>query len=231
MTKSLYFSHISWETRLLVDNSPLIIVVENPLKLYGYLTELSYAIYENANTEFYFYSAEKRFRPEGCADIVSDISYFSLNNKRFSTLLTKKLIKASQSGEALMIKGEISVKLNELMNLIIGDIDVPVEFEEEPELSAIFKLINPKISEKNLRAADKLAAYVSASAELKPDLKAVFFYFLKEYLSENEISILYEHCAYAGITPIIFERRVPEKNLKIKEKIFIIDEDLCEILE
>lgn len=145
---------------------------------------------------------------------VNSVNFVNKVKRLYEELLFEDIIWLSE------IQGEIHEKLyGKSLRL-----PVSVELEDELNIKRLLQLFDLKIVEDYDTLLEKVVNYLLVNAQL-----GICNYFiiinLKQYLTPEDLSILYTTIEYEEITLILIENQVPQ--VLEKEKHFLIDEDLC----
>lgn len=105
---------------------------------------------------------------------------------------------------------------------------VPYELDDKVELdiSGLLKLYDVKISEEYEGLLEKILSYIR-TVHLVCGIDVVVFVGIKQFLTETEMSELYEFSFYNKIHLVILESAY--KSPIDYEKVLILDKDLCVI--
>ena len=104
---------------------------------------------------------------------------------------------------------------------------LPVEIDTEFDITSIFKMLDVRFSEKDCELVESINIISTILRDLTGN-KLIVLVNLINYLSEEEIEILYRDLYYNKYSVLLIENkwnRIKREN----EKVFIIDDDLCEI--
>ena len=96
-------------------------------------------------------------------------------------------------------------------------------------LEDLLKLCNVKPTKVYESFLEKLICYINIFTELK-NIKFFIFIGLKDILSDENLILLYQHCALQKVGLLLIESS-KKRNLLPMERAIIITDDLCEIVE
>lgn len=142
-------------------------------------------------------------------------------------MLYKKLQCNYNDGTFILRFNEISAAIEEFLYELCASVDFAIE-HQAMALEDLLKICSVKPAKNHANLLEKLICYVNIFAELK---RVSFFVIVgfKDVLTNEELILLYRHCALNKISLFLVERRT-EKRIENERKI-IITEDLCEIVE
>ena len=102
-----------------------------------------------------------------------------------------------------------------------------MELCEEFEILNLFKFADVKINESPKNILEKITDFILTIYNLQ-SFSCFVFINLKSYLTNNELEELYDFIAYKKINILLLEN-IKREEILSKEKIRVIDKDLCEI--
>ena len=110
---------------------------------------------------------------------------------------------------------------------LIENYDYPLEIIEEIDLKEIFKLFSVKLSLCFSNKIEEILEYIDLVSKIfkKETFILVNFHI---FLEKKDIVALYRECFYKKINLLFVENQKPGI-IYSEEKLFIIDNDLCEI--
>ena len=109
----------------------------------------------------------------------------------------------------------------------ISMVDFSFEISCDLDVTEILKSLNVKIKQYSELLLDKIINYINVINEIF-GIKYFVFISLKEYFSDREIIDFYNYINYNDFKVVLVEPN-NKNNFQTKEKIYVIDEDLCEI--
>lgn len=219
--------HKDIETPIVLDClSPFVLSVESSKEYYNFVVQLEDA-FTAKESEFSFWEGDKFVSPDKCGEMIANPFCFDATDKKIVNLLYKKLQNNYNDGSFILKFNEINASIEDFLYDLCSSVDFSID-HECPSLEDLLKICSVKPSKTYDGLIEKLICYINIFAELK---RTEFFVLvgIKDVLTEEEIELLYRHCALNKIALFLVERRT-EKRKKNERKI-IITEDLCEIVE
>lgn len=209
---------------ILQENEIAIFVIESPVMFSKVLEEL----YRQCNGEKGEFVLSEREQLKNLAkDTIFVTNPFSLNydDKKIVQRLYQELAEITRQNMYLQISESNAAIINYLEQLIL-QVPYPICFDTEENLIGLFKLYNVSIDCEisNTGLLERLVTYMKLANQLC-QINVMIFLNLKSYLSENELISLYEMAAYEKMYLFLIENK--QTNRLEKEKIFILDKDLC----
>ena len=220
-------AHQNIETTMELNScSPLVLSVENSKEFYNFIIQLEEAFSEKASA-FSFWNGDELISPEKIGEIIINPFCFDAADKKIINLLYKKLQCNYNDGTFILRFNEISASIEEFLYELCASVDFAIE-HQAMALEDLLKICSVKPVKNHVNLLEKLICYVNIFAELK---RVSFFVLVgfKDVLTNEELILLYRHCALNKISLFLVERRT-EKRIENERKI-IITEDLCEIVE
>lgn len=209
---------------ILQENEVAILVIESPVIFSKVLEEL----YRQSNGEKgEFVLSEREQLKNFAKDTIFVTNPFSLNydDKKIVQRLYQELAEITRQNMYLQISESNAAIINYLEQLIL-QVPYPICFDTDENLIGLFKLYNVSIDCEisNAGLLERLVAYMKIVNQLC-QINVMIFLNLKSYLSENELISLYEMAAYEKMYLFLIENK--QTGRLEKEKIFILDKDLC----
>ena len=149
-----------------------------------------------------------------------DINKYALN-KFYKKL--KEISIVDFSYETAILKTNIE----EYVYNITKQYDMYLDISCDLDVTEILKSLNVKIKQYSELLLDRIINYINVINEIF-GINYFVFISLKEYFSDSEIIDFYNYINYNDFKVVLVEPN-NKNNLQIKEKIYVIDEDLCEI--
>jgi CRISPR type II-A-associated protein Csn2 len=205
----------------------LTLQIENPAHLYKNASEL----FNQCNGEsggFHLLRNDAPLNFETDAEMLTDPVSFEINNKRFVNLLHKKFFDFFKSAENLPALCGIEHEMTELFDKFQMQSGININYAAALDYSYLLKGFGVKLQDGAASLLEKLVCYINFAAQLKP-VSVFIIMFAKEFLCEDEIRALHEHCRYQQISLMFIEGANPDPPKAYEHKL-IIDKDLCEIL-
>lgn len=149
-----------------------------------------------------------------------DINKYALN-KFYKKL--KEISMVDFSYETAILKTNIE----EYVYNITKQYDMYLDISCDLDVTEILKSLNVKIKQYSELLLDKIINYINVINEIF-GINCFVFISLKEYFSDSEIIDFYNYINYNDFKVVLVEPN-NKNNFQTKEKIYVIDEDLCEI--
>ncbi len=159
--------------------------------------------------------------------MIIDPFNLEFNNKKIVNTIYSKLkdltIDEFHYLETLNIKRDIL----KYIDRIIFDYDIPLEVDNDFDITALFKALNIKVENENSSLLEKLMNYISLLTDLT-NTRLFILLNLKQFFSYDELKAFYSFVNYTKISVLLLEAVFIEPKHE-DEKHYIIDTDLCEI--
>lgn len=147
----------------------------------------------------------------------------SCNNKKIITRLYQELEDIAREDYFVELT-ELNQKIISLLDGIVQKTSYHIEFDYELTVSDLLKSYHTKIEESTGSLLERIVDYIKMSHQVLKQQVMVFVN-LKDYLTEDELVLLYAACFYEKVFLILLEGKY--KNRVKHEKCLIIDSDLC----
>ena len=210
----------------LTARAPVVLTCENPEEYYKFVTEII-AAFNGEESDFSFWQGEKQIKPDDKGEMLSNNFSFDFGDKKIVNLLYKTLIKNFNNENFLQGLNELNACGEKFLLNLTETVDIPVCYDEL-SLESFFKAVNLKPAKDYENLLEKFISLINVFTELK---RAEFFVFvgLKDILSVKQLQSFYYHCnlKQEGLLLLESNKRQTLQN----EKVIIITEDLCEIVE
>jgi CRISPR-associated protein Csn2 len=207
------------------DGTINVLVVENSRQMSEYLSELKMQI-DGFDGKFVLSEVDRLVTISDAVDLIIDP--FSLNpNSREVINSIYGILSNESKDEAHYI--ETNSMLASIESYIIGMLneqDNLLKATDEINMTNLLKSLGVKFVVSDETLLESICDYMSVTMKYTK-IKLFIFVNLKSYLDHEDISMLYDHISYQKLN-VLFIERFEEPTLK-REKITIIDEDLCEI--
>lgn len=212
---------------VLEENSPLLIVAENPAEYYTLTKELIRA-FDGEESEFSFWNGAESFKAGDKGEMVYNLFSFNAADKKIVSILYKKLYTEYLGGDFMLSFNELSAAAERFLLSLLETSDIRLEYDL-PTVEGLLKLFAVRPIKEGETLLEKLISYVNIFTELK---NVSFFVFagLKNVLNESELKEFYKHCSLAKVSLLLIEPFL-KKPINKNERAIIITEDLCEIVE
>ncbi len=227
MKSQIYVAHVHLETQLiLAEDHVQVLVVENPSEFYNMVSELD-AQFEGGSGRFVFSRNGQIVDPAKCGAMVLDVFHFDLNDKKILNLLYKRLEGVSL-GDRLPLFNQLTASIVSFLEELSFSTPFVLEYDE-PQPTDYFKSAGLKFPKRYDSLAEKVVCYINTLIELK---KCEFFVFvnLQSVLTVEELQQIYAHCQNEQVGLLLLESCKRHSALP-QEKVAIVTEDLCELLE
>ncbi len=220
--------HVNIETPLsLSDAQTTVLIIENPSEYYKTVSELL-SEFEEGGGNYIFSLDEKPVSPSSIGDMIADIFDFEFNDRKIINLLYKYLESHYLGGDGIIAFNRATGAIGEFFENLFVPSDFALEYNElQP--SDLFKACSVKFSKTYDTLLEKIICYINILVELKRS-KFVIFVGLRSVLTDEELTVLYEHCEREHIGILLIES-TKVRPLLPRESAVIITQDLCEILE
>ncbi len=202
-------------------------IIEQPSEFYALLCELGEQ-FEGKDGEFILLDGENRLSFDKSGDFVRDIFSLGFEDKKVVSTLYKTLERISSDGELQVLQNRLNTELAMYYGELFDKLSLTLTFDE-PSAPDLLKLGKVRLSECYDGVLEKIICYINAMVELKRSRFFVFVH-LKSVLSDDELKLLYRHCALEKIGLLLIESTVGRGVLE-EEFSIIITEDLCEIVD
>lgn len=220
--------HKEWKREIKIEENTIItLVVENKVAFRKYIKELI-GMSQGKQGEFVLLENNKAVDSAKEVFTISDLNDLNINSKKITSKMQDELIITANSSfdELLKLKFEI---ISYFENLIL---DMPYDITQRGEIDtvALLKLGGFKIDldVDGIDYTEELSKYMEILTKLC-GIKLVIAVGLNSYLSEDEYRELCKNLLLKKINIINIESEYKTKYKIEKEKIYIIDEDNCEI--
>lgn len=201
------------------------LVIENPHEFYKTVNGITQAV--NGEITEYMLADENgnEYSFSKYADIITDYVTFSVNDKKIISALYKKL--NSEIDEDIRAVKFTSAGCNivDLLDAIILDSEFDLIYDEDIELSDVFKICNLRVNQENTSLLEKTISYIDVKAALQR-LKMIVFVNASGYYTGSDLENMLKHCRYKKINVLFIESTI-SNNIPLKTA-RIIDNDLCE---
>jgi len=208
------------------ENITNVIVIENPIIFRDFIEEL---IKQCSGEEGEFLLSENEDEIDISKNVELVIDYFALefNQKKILTKVYNYLKTVSQQDNNYLKTNELQIEIFQYLEELISFSEYPLVHSAEVDIISIFKAAEIKLETNHETILEKLIEYINIVQEFC-GISCIVFVNLKSYLTEEELKQLYTHASYKKVHIILLEGRLYNR-IPDLEKIFILDEDLCEI--
>lgn len=217
--------HPALEEPFQIDESKVsIVVIENQRMLSHMIQELRNQINGDLG-EFIFCEDEKNISIEKRIQLIISVFDLDFNTKRNISKLYSQLAEKSVDEENYYETDLIKSKLLEYVERLISDEKSELKYNDNLEISDIFKIMKIEFDESSGILAERIINYLIVMNDYF-HFSCYVFVNLKSYLSNEELISFYQYVIYNKITILLLENseRMINENY---EKQIIIDSDLC----
>lgn len=221
-------AHPNIETKIEISPEYVsVLIVENPHEYFNNVLEMQKAM-GGELSEFTFWERETQLQPSKIGELLLNVFSFELTDKRIQSLLYKKLQNNYLDGEFIVGLNKINAQVGAFLQSLCQTVDFSLDYSEL-NLEALLKACEVKPSKTYQSYLEKLICYINIYIELK-NIELFVFIGLKDVLSDDDLTILYKHCALRKVGLLLLESS-KKRSLLQEERAVIITEDLCEIVE
>jgi len=210
----------------ITEGLPNILVVEDKHLFYKLVYDLIKQS-EGAEGNWILSENSKIYSISKTVNVIVDFFHLNFNSKPILSKLYSNLKEISSQSDLYMDTISLKQSIIEYFEKINLELMLPVEIDTEFDITSIFKMLDVRFSEKDCELVESINIISTILRDLTGN-KLIVLVNLINYLSEEEIEILYRDLYYNKYSVLLIENkwnRIKREN----EKVFIIDDDLCEI--
>ena len=208
------------------ENKVNLLVVENKKKFVEFIQEIIKQINGNEG-KFSLFDKNTELKIHNKVDIIKDIFDLDINNKKILNKIYHELEELSIDSEFLLETKNMESNLLKYIYYLIEKYDYSLEIVEGLDLKEIFKLLSVKLSLCFSNKVEEILEYIDlVSRILKKEIFVLVNFHI--FLEKGDIVALCRECFYKKIKLLFVENQKPDI-INNEEKLFIIDNDLCEI--
>ena len=208
------------------ENKVNLLVVENKKKFVEFIQEIIKQINGNEG-KFFLFDKNTELKIHNKVEIIKDIFDLDINNKKILNKIYHELEELSIDSEFLLETKNMESNLLKYIYCLIEKYDYPLEIIEGLDLKEIFKLLSVKLSLCFSNKIEEILEYIDlVSRILKKEIFVLVNFHI--FLEKDDIVALCKECFYKKIKLLFVENQKPDI-INNEEKLFIIDNDLCEI--
>ena len=208
------------------ENKVNLLVVENKKKFVEFIQEIIKQINGNEG-KFFLFDKNTELKIYNKVEIIKDIFDLDINNKKILNKIYHELEELSIDSEFLLETKNMESNLLKYIYCLIEKYDYPLEIIEGLDLKEIFKLLSVKLSLCFSNKIEEILEYIDlVSRILKKEIFVLVNFHI--FLEKDDIVALCRECFYKKIKLLFVENQKPDI-INNEEKLFIIDNDLCEI--
>lgn len=153
--------------------------------------------------------------------------YFTFDINKYALNKFYKKLKEISIVDFSFETANLKTNIEEYVYNITKQYDMYLDISCDLDVAEILKSLNVKIKQYSELLLDKIINYINVINEIF-GIKYFVFISLKEYFSDSEIIDFYNYINYNDFKVVLVEPN-NKNNFQTKEKIYVIDEDLCEI--
>lgn len=157
--------------------------------------------------------------------VVDHVMSVDPNQKKVLTKLYENLEKTAMEEDFHLLTGEIQESLYHYVNEILCSSPLSLTMGEL-ELPSLLKSMSVQIDVQNISLLERICYFMDVVCDVLKQEIFLFFH-LKNYLEEEELAHLYQHCRYKKYMLLLVESH--HTHQLPHEEITIIDKDLCRI--
>ena len=209
------------------DASPFLLCIQNPKEYYKIVQEFV-AAFHGGISEFTFWEGDKNVNAESIGEILTDIFYFELTDKKIIALLHKRLQQNFNESDLIFQFQQVKAESEKFLLELCATAEFALDYNEI-SLEGLLKLCNVKPERNSQTLLEKIICYLNLFAGLKGICNFVLVG-LKHVLDDGDLQLLYRHCKLHKLSLLLIEYGKIRPILP-EERAIIITEDLCEIVE
>lgn len=206
----------------LEENIILVLTIENTEEYVKFLSEVNLQSEGEVGT-ITLSSDGKELNFNKTAEIIFNPFALDMNNKKIITKLYQNIKEVSENSYQEQTI-DINSKIVDYMDNLIVDCPYNLEYDIQLDIVSLLKMLNVKISVKTESLLERIIEYIRVCSRIC-GINIFFGINLKDYLSPNDIDMLYEFIKYEKVNLILVESRKSD-NYNC-EKHWILDKDRC----
>lgn len=217
-------AHVALENMLVFDEDRMISwLIEDSQTYYRFVQKLSCQA-QGEIGNFVLSDKEKTIKIDSEVQMIKGPFDISLNSKKISTMISKKLIKqAAESGNMQKFNTLLNMA-NEYFLELVKELDLPVEVEELQE-DVLFKAVSVKTSEGHL-FYENLVNYIALVLNLfRP--KLLILVDILPYIDGDKLEEFIQFLLYEDVK-VLFVDFFNKDNMGSHFKTYFLDIDNCE---
>ncbi|MED9946951.1 MAG: type II-A CRISPR-associated protein Csn2 [Peptacetobacter hiranonis] len=210
------------------ENIVNLIVIEDKKVFREYVGELySQCMELNDSGRFVLSNEEKEIKLSKKVEIILDFYSLDINNKKIITKVYNKLKEISTEEDMYVETGKINSEIVRYVDKIVDISDYPLEFSIDIDIVDLFKMASVKFLKDYTSELDRICDYINVVNEITGKDIFIFVNF-RDFFELDELEEFYKFITYKKIFLIMIENEINDVCNEF-EKIFVLDEDLCEI--
>lgn len=177
--------------------------------------------------EFILSNENKELDISKLCTVIVDPFNFNINGKHILNKVYTQLKTLAVNEDHYLETNKLKTNLYSYFDSLLFDCDIPLVYQDDFDIVMLFKMMDIHIDPTGTKLIDRLIDYIAIMTDIL-NIECFFFVNLKQFLSYEELSSLYQFIQYAKVAVVLFEGSFTE-NKHNCEKHYIIDTDLCEI--
>ena len=205
------------------ENKSTVLIVEDPQIYYKIINEWKDNI-DGIDESIAIFENHKEMLVKKQVELLTDLFNFTVNNRKNITKLHTRIKEISYREDFYCKSQTLLSNQQKYLADIIFELESDVKFDEEIDISGIFKVFDVKYEEENNSLLEKLINFIKVISEFSL-IKLLVIVNLKAVLSEVELCQLYKESNYMKMNLLLIENNY-QKTLD-GEKVYILDKDRC----
>lgn len=202
------------------------LIIESPECFGAYIFELSEQC-QGQEGRYVLSDKEKELDIAKNIEIIFDIFSLEINEKRILNKLYSEMSELAKSEEFFVQTQEVIQGIQKYLLDLEYATDYILTFEQELELSTLFKAVGLRHEEIEENYFERIIRYVKVVVSIL-HIKVLVFVNLRSYLTDEQVRELMNEALRQQIRIVFVENS--QKNCIEGGKRYIIDKDMCEIL-
>ncbi len=208
------------------ENVVNILVIENKNYFISVIDELlKQSKGEEGTFSIFFNNNELKFSDK--VEVIDSVFNLDLKNKKILNKIYIELEKSILDSEFFVYSKELEYKIFQFICRLSESYDFPLSFNDNIDWKEIFKTISLRLSTSFNNKIEEIIEYIELVNKVLNKNIFVLINF-HSFFNKDEIKEFYKQCFYKKINLLVIESKEPDIIL-LDEKLFIIDENLCEI--
>lgn len=202
------------------NNQIPVLSIENKQLFREFIKDIKYLDSNNSKRLYFLFDNDKEVKNTHFIEVPVSLVF---NNTKTNRYLANLLTEAFNDEYELRI--DIENRFRKIIFDLFSKTNLQIDMREHMDLKQLIKLFQIKIVDDSDTDIGSLINYIELIDTVGSNTLFVFLE-LKRYFSAKEINELYRYCVNNEIGIFLIEH---EHEKLEREKIFIVDEDLCEI--
>ncbi|MCR5736970.1 MAG: type II-A CRISPR-associated protein Csn2 [Eubacterium sp.] len=190
-----------------------------------FLVDLDSCI-QSGEESFYMEDDEKQIKIEKSVAVISSPLDLKFTKKDYQKVLFNKLIEELQVNGLDNQLAECYAGVVENIDSLSASVPYNIEFDEELDYSAIFKLLDIRIEQPKGNFSEKMLDFLDGAVKLL-NKKVFFFVNCHSYIDKKWYDEIVKWGEYQNVIIVFVENKQIQNNKSINE--YILDQDMCEI--